>query len=75
MTETKYYQQDTDLWRELIDQEKTYLLTRQNFLNSPSRAELIRLVHCGVNTPIIFNGFKWQFFKAPNGGFISAILY
>ncbi len=43
MTETKYYQQDTDLWRELIDKEKTYLSTRKNFLNSPSRVELIRL--------------------------------
>jgi hypothetical protein len=43
MTETKYYQQDTDLWRQLIDQEKTYLSTRKNFLNSPSKVELIRL--------------------------------
>ncbi|MBF2066601.1 MAG: hypothetical protein IGS39_19595 [Calothrix sp. C42_A2020_038] len=43
MTETKYYQQDTDLWHKLIDQEKAYLETRKNFLNSPSRVELIRL--------------------------------
>lgn len=43
MTETKYSQQDTDLWRQLIDQEKTYLETRKNFLNSPSRVELIKI--------------------------------
>ncbi|MBR8832841.1 MAG: hypothetical protein DSM106950_02055 [Stigonema ocellatum SAG 48.90 = DSM 106950] len=42
MTETQYYQQDTDLWHQLIDQEKTYLSTRKNFLNSPSKVELIR---------------------------------
>ena len=42
MTETKYYQDDIDIWYQLIDQEKTYLETRKNFLNSPSRVELIR---------------------------------
>ena len=42
MTETRYYQKDTDLWHQLVDQEKTYLSTRQNFLNSPSKIELIR---------------------------------
>ncbi len=42
MTETKYYQHDIDIWYQLIDQEKAYLETRKNFLNSPSRAELIR---------------------------------
>ncbi len=42
MTETKYYPQNTDLWRELIDQEKTYLSARKNFLNSPSRVDLIK---------------------------------
>jgi hypothetical protein len=43
MAETKYYQQDIDLWHRLIDQEKAYLETRQFFLNTPSRVELIRL--------------------------------
>lgn len=42
MTETKYYQHDIDIWYQLIDQEKAYLETRKNFLNSPSRVELIR---------------------------------
>jgi len=42
MTETKYYQQDTELWHKLIDQEKAYLQTRKNFLNSSSRVELIK---------------------------------
>lgn len=42
MTETQYYQKDTDLWHQLIDQEKTYLSIRKNFLNSPSKIELIR---------------------------------
>ncbi|MUG93146.1 hypothetical protein F7734_12170 [Scytonema sp. UIC 10036] len=43
MTETKYYQQDTDLWHQLIDREKAYLEIRQNFLNScQSKVELIR---------------------------------
>ncbi|KYC39870.1 hypothetical protein WA1_28285 [Scytonema hofmannii PCC 7110] len=44
MTEIKYYQQDTDLWHQLIDREKAYLEIRQNFLNScQSKVELIRL--------------------------------
>lgn len=43
MNETKYYLQDTALWHQLIDQEKAYLETRKNFLNIPSRLELIRL--------------------------------
>ena len=43
MAETQYYQKDIDLWHRLIDQEKIYLSNRQNFLNSPSRVELIRL--------------------------------
>ncbi|GAA6624302.1 hypothetical protein [Scytonema sp. NUACC26] len=44
MSETKYYQQDTDLWHQLIDREKAYLEIRQNFLNScQSKVELIRL--------------------------------
>lgn len=43
MTETKYYPQDTVLWHQLIDQEKAYLETRKNFLNTPSKVELIRL--------------------------------
>ena len=42
MTETKYYQNDIDIWYQLIDQEKAYLETRKIFLNSPSRVELIR---------------------------------
>lgn len=42
MTETKYYQKDTDLWRQLINQEKAYLETQKNFLNTPSRVELLR---------------------------------
>ena len=42
MAETQYYQKDIDLWHRLIDQEKIYLSTRQNFLNSPSKVELIR---------------------------------
>ncbi len=42
MTETKYYPQDTVLWHQLIDQEKAYLETRKNFLNSSSKVELIK---------------------------------
>ena len=42
MTETKYYQNDIDIWHQLIDQEKAYLETRNNFLNSPSKVELIK---------------------------------
>jgi tRNA A37 N6-isopentenylltransferase MiaA len=42
MNETQYYHKDIDLWHQLIDQEKTYLSTRQNFLNSPSKVDLIR---------------------------------
>jgi len=42
MTETKYYQNDIDTWHQLIDQEKAYLERRKNFLNSPSRVELLK---------------------------------
>ncbi len=44
MSETKYYQQDTDLWHQLIDREKAYIEIRQNFLNSCQyKVVLIRL--------------------------------
>ncbi|MFK0733674.1 MAG: hypothetical protein ACFKPT_29395 [Gloeotrichia echinulata GP01] len=43
MAETKSYQQETKLWHQLIELEKAYLETRQNFLNScNSRVSLIR---------------------------------
>ncbi len=42
MTETKYYQHNLDIWQQLIDQEKAYLETRKNFLNSPFKVESIR---------------------------------
>ncbi len=42
MTEIKYYQNDLDTWHQLIDQEKAYLEIRKNFLNSPSRVELLK---------------------------------
>jgi hypothetical protein len=42
MTETKYYQQETDIWHQLIDKEKAYLQTRQNFLNCSSKVEMLR---------------------------------
>jgi hypothetical protein len=42
MTETKYYQNDINIWHQLIDQEKAYLETRKIFINSPSRVELLK---------------------------------
>lgn len=42
MAETKYYQQDIDLWHQLIDQEKAMHATLQNFLNCQTRVDLIR---------------------------------
>ncbi len=42
MNETQYYQQDTDIWHQLIHQEKAYLKTQKTFLSSPSRVQLIR---------------------------------
>jgi len=42
MTETKYYQQYSDIWHQLVGQEQAYLETQKKFLSSSSRVHFIR---------------------------------
>lgn len=42
MTETKYYQQDSDIWHQLVGQEQAYLETQKTFLSSSSRVQFVR---------------------------------
>lgn len=42
MTETKYNQNDIDIWYQLVDYEKAYLETIKNSLRSSSRVELLK---------------------------------